>query len=180
MYDKMPSHLTIREVRQRRDGFDEPLVVATSLLSPKQYSKRKLLDLYSDRWSVELDLRSIKSIMQMDVLRCKTPEMVRKEIWAHLLAYNLIRKFIVRAAEKHELRPREISFKGALQTINVFFAIWQSSATAKKLLYDEMLDAIASHHIGNRPGRREPRAVKRRPKLTRWLKVPRAQARKTL
>lgn len=180
-YQKMPDQLTIREVRDQRNGSGDDLIVATSLLSPKQYSKRKLIELYVDRWCIELDLRAIKSVMQMDILRCKTPEMVRKEIWAHLLAYNLIRKIIMQAAQKHELHPREISFTGALQTLNVFIGLCKpNNSVEPQALYNEMLDAIASHRVGNRPGRHEPRAVKRRPKLTRWLKIPRAQARRAL
>lgn len=179
-YAKMPPELIIREVRERRQSSDEDLVVATTLLSPNHNPKQKLIELYRDRWCCELDLRSIKSTMQMGILRCKTPQMVRKEIWAQLLAYNLIRKVIAQAAEKHDVRPREISFKGALQTINVFLALSSVPGAIPQNLYDEMLAAIASHRVGDRPGRREPRAVKRRPKLTRWLKVPRAEARKAL
>ena len=179
-YAKMPPELIIREVRERRQSSDEDLVVATTLLSPNHNPKQKLIELYRDRWCCELDLRSIKSTMQMGILRCKTPQMVRKEIWAQLLAYNLIRKVIAQAAEKHDVRPREISFKGALQTINVFLAMSSVPGAIPQNLYDEMLAAIASHRVGDRPGRREPRAVKRRPKLTRWLKVPRAEARKAL
>jgi len=77
----------------------------TTMLDPKEYSNQELAELYGVRWRAELDLRSLKTVMQMDVLRCKSPEMVRKEIWTHLLAYNLIRIVIAKAAEKHQLKP---------------------------------------------------------------------------
>src|SRR5262245_65922486 len=71
-------------------------------------------------WQIELDLRSLKRTLQMDVLRCKTPELVRKELWTHILAYNLIRTIVAQAAAKHGLEPRSISFKGAVQPLEAF------------------------------------------------------------
>src|SRR5262249_13200939 len=85
--------------------------------------------LYRARWNAELDLRSLKQIMQMDILRCKTPESVRKELWAHMLAYNLIRAIMAQAASRHGIEPRSVSFKGAVQTLEAFrplIAIWDA------------------------------------------------------
>ncbi len=133
------------------------------------------------RWQAEVDLRSIKITMQMDVLRCKTPDMVRKEIWLHLLAYNLIRTVMAEAAEHANMRPREVSFKGALQTLTAYRAIVeQAPPGALPALYESLLEAIAMHQVGNRPHRYEPRAVKRRPKQHDLLTIPRQEAKRRL
>jgi hypothetical protein len=117
----------------------------------------------------------------MDVLRCKTPEMVRKEIWIHLLAYNLIRGVAAKAAEAHDKLPRLISFKGTLQTMTAFQdALRWATPPDREHLVAEMLRAIAFHAVGDRPDRVEPRANKRRPKAQRFLMEPRRQARKRL
>ena len=120
--------------------------------------------MYSERWQVELDIRSLKSTLGMDELRCLTPFMVEREIWAHLLAYNLVRKVVAQAAAEFQLKPWQISFKAALQTLRAFALPLLTSARSKLPdLIDEMLLAIARHQVGNRPGRVEPRALKRRP-----------------
>ena len=119
--------------------------------------------------------------MKMEILRCKTPEMVRKEIWAHLLAYNLVRKVMAQAAQEHKLRPRQISFAGAMQTLNEFRTqLLQASGAQQAELSRVVLAAIASHRVGNRPDRCEPRKVKRRPKGYSRLLVPRAVERAKL
>lgn len=117
----------------------------------------------------------------MDVLRCQTPEMVRKEIWMHLLADNLIRGAMVDAAEMHGKVPRRLSFKGALQTMTAFQdALRWATPIDRVALAREMLKAISGHEVGDRFGRVEPRANKRRPKPQRYLMEPRRQARKAL
>lgn len=111
----MPRFLTVREVRFRveRAGFrTREIIVVTTLLDPHEYPKEDLAELYRARWNQELDLRSIKTTLQMDVVRCKTPDLVRKEIRTHLLAYNLIRTVMAQAADKHDVPPRTLSFKG--------------------------------------------------------------------
>jgi IS4 transposase len=113
-YASMPESLSLREVRA--GGW----TLVSTLLDADEVSKRELLDLYHLRWQVELDLRSIKAVMQMDVLRCQSPEMVMKEIAAHLLAYNLVRAVMAQAACLANLLPRQLSFKGALQVLNAF------------------------------------------------------------
>jgi hypothetical protein len=119
--------------------------------------------------------------MKMDVLRCKTPEMVRKEIWMHFLAYNLIRGVIAKAAAEHDKQPRQLSFKGALQTMTAFQdSLRRATPTDRAHLMMEMLKAISQHNVGDRPGRVEPRAKKRRPKPQRYLTEPRTEARKRL
>ena len=122
-YAQMPATLEVRALRVTVDqpGFRvNELVLVTTLLDAEGYAKEAIASLFIERWNIELDFRSIKCVLQMDVLRCKTPEMVRKEIWMHLLAYNLIRGLMAKAAAGHGKQPRQLSFKGALQTMTAF------------------------------------------------------------
>ena len=113
----------------------------------------------------------------MDILRCKTPEMVRKEIWTHLLAYNLLRTVMAVAASESGLEPRQVSFKGAKQVLTAFAPKIEAARPKRRaVLIDTMLRAMAYHRVGNRPGRWEPRARKRRPKPMARLTQPRALA----
>lgn len=119
--------------------------------------------------------------MKMDILRCKTPAMVRKEIWAHLLAYNLVRQVMAQAAAEHHRRPRQISFAGAMQTLNEFRpALLHATAAERPELTSRILAAIACHQVGNRPNRWEPRKIKRRPKAYPRMMLPRDQERAKL
>src|SRR3989339_666555 len=183
-YDSLPSTMSMREVRVRvqRPGFRvNTLVMATTLLDAKNYSRQDLADLYHARWHAELDLRSLKETMHMDVLRCRTPELVRKEIWTHLLAYNLLRTVMAQAATRHDILPRTISFQGTIQTLQAFQPMLQQATEAQsEILCCRLLDALAVHRVGNRPDRHEPRARKRRPKPYPLLMVPRAEARKAV
>jgi hypothetical protein len=183
-YAQIPEELTVRELRLTVDqpGFRvNELVLVTTMLDAVEYTKEEIARLFLDRWNIELDFRSIKVVLQMDVLRCQTPEMVRKEIWMHLLAYNLIRGVMRDAAEAHGKRPRPLSFKGALQTMTAFQdALRWARPDHRAQLVGEMLKAISSHEVGDRFGRVEPRANKRRPKPQKFLMVPRRQARKAL
>ncbi len=183
-YAQIPEELRVRELRVTVDqpGFRvNELVLVTTLLEAGSYSKREIAELFLERWDIELDFRSIKDVLGMDVLRCRTPEMVRKEIWMHLLAYNLIRGVMRDAAEAHDKEPRHLSFKGALQTMTAFQdALRWATAMDRVALLEEMLRAISSHEVGDRFGRVEPRANKRRPKPQRFLMEPRGQARKAL
>jgi hypothetical protein len=179
-YNSLPEFLTIREVRFRveQPGFrTKSIIVVTTLLDPKQTTKDDLAFLYRARWNNELDLRSIKSTMQMDVLRCKTPELVHKEIWTHLLAYNLIRTIMAQAATKHEIEPRTISFKGALQTLEAFQPLidfqGHRGASFRAHLYQQLLDSIARHRVADRPDRFEPRKRKGRPVRFEQMTRPR-------
>jgi hypothetical protein len=180
----MPAELRVRELRVtiHQPGFRiNNLVLVTTMLDAETYSKDELAGLFLERWNIELDLRSIKDVLQMDVLRCKTPEMVVKEIWMHMLAYNLVRGVMARAAAGAAVSPRDLSFKGALQTMAAFQdALRQATPRQREVLLAAMLKAIARHRIGNRFGRVEPRANKRRPKPQRYLTEPRDQARKRL
>src|SRR3954447_11112747 len=184
LYAQLPEEMWIREMRVKvqRDGFRvDELVLVTTLLDPQEYTKEELADLYLERWNIELDLRSIKCVMKMDVLRCETPAMVEKEIWMHLLAYNLIRGLMACAAEVHGKEPRCLSFKGALQALGAFRESLQwTRGHRRRMLWDALLKVIAFHEVGDRPDRVEPRAIKRRPKPHRLLNEPRQQARDRL
>ena len=178
----LPEYITVRETRIRvaQPGFrTKAIVVVTTLLDPQQTTKEELATLYRARWNNELDLRSIKDTMQMRHLRCKTPELVHKEIWTHILAYNLIRTIIAQAAATHDILPRSISFKGAIQTLEAFQSVIElqsaHGAAHRFRLYQDLLDAIATHRVADRPDRFEPRVKKQRPNHYGWLTRPRAE-----
>lgn len=181
-YRRMPETLEIRElaVDVKQSGFrTKEVVMITTLLDPEAYPKEEVAAAYRARWHAELDLRAIKQVMAMEILRCKSPSMVRKEIQMHLLAYNLIRTLLAEAAQAAGVEPRELSFKGALQTLNAFASVWPL-AGARDKLYAAILKALAAHRVGNRPDRIEPRAVKRRPHKLVYLTEPRPVARTRL
>jgi Transposase DDE domain/Insertion element 4 transposase N-terminal len=183
-YAALPPALPVRElrVRVRHVGFrTRALVVVTTLLDPAATAAQDVALLYRIRWHAELDLRALKQTLQMDVLRCKSPELARKEVWAHLLAYNLIRGTMAVAARQADLVPLQLSFKGAVQTVNAFAAVlWSASAAELAGLVRQMLEALAQHRVGERANRYEPRAVKRRPKEYPRLTEPRDKARSRL
>lgn len=183
LYGSLPETLTIREmkVEVRQKGFRcRHLLVTTTLLDAQLYSEEDVAMAFRARWNAELDLRSIKQVMQMDVLRCKSPAMVRKEIWMHLLAYNLIRKLMAQAALAAGCCPRDISFKGTLQTLVAFAMVGWSCPGRRNALYAAVLRAVATHRVNDRPDRIEPRAVKRRPKKLVYLNEPRSIAKARL
>lgn len=165
-YAQMPETLTMREARTGGR------TLVTTLTDARAITKQEISALYTTRWHVELDLRSIKSVMQMDILRCQTPAMVEKEIAAHLLAYNLVRAVMAQAAYTHQLLPRQLSFKAALQLLNAF-EMHLRHGSRHALTRIALLAALASRRLVHRPNRVEPRAVKRRPKPHRLLTTPR-------
>jgi hypothetical protein len=182
-YDALPETLALREVRGKVETPGcrvKELVIVTTLRDDDLYAIDDILELYHQRWHAELDLRSIKIQMKMDPLRCRTPEMVRKEIWAHLLAYNLVRQVMAQAARQHNTKPRHLSFAGAMHILNEFRALLLSSAADLPALAKNILAAIVCHRVGNRPNRCEPRKIKRRWKTYGLLKKPRAQERQAL
>lgn len=186
-YNALPDFLTVRELRVsvEQPGFRvESIVVVTTLLDPQEFGKTDLTQLYRARWHQELDLRSIKVTLQMDILRCKSPELVRKEIWTHVLAYNLIRTVMAQAATKHGIEPRSISFKGTLQILEAFQPVIdfqdQRGSAYRLLLYQRLLDAIVVHRVADRPDRFEPRKRKRRPKPYDRLMKSRNEAKRDI
>jgi Transposase DDE domain len=178
-YRRYPKELTMRQVTvdaRDRESRAEVFKVATTILD-ETIDGGQIGALYEQRWSGEVDIRSIKSAMQMDVPRCRTPEMVHKEIWAHLLAYNLLRTVMAAAAAEHGTEPRRVSFKGAKQAVTAFAPKIEAARPCDRpALIDAMLEVIAYHRVGDRPGRWEPRARKRRPKPGARLNQTRAEA----
>jgi Transposase DDE domain/Insertion element 4 transposase N-terminal len=184
-YEGIPQWLRLRAVRVdvRQAGFrTERLVLVTTLTDAAAVSGAELGDLYRRRWQAELNLRSLKKTLQMDILRCKSPELVRKEVWAHLLVYNLVRAVMAQAAARAGVRPDEVSFTGALQTFNAFLPQLGAVRTAEQaqVLWEVLLWAVGEHRVGDRPDRYEPRRVRRRPKNYPRLNEPRAEARRRL
>lgn len=175
-YRRFPKQLLMREVTvdaRDKNNRARQFKVVTTILNAS-IDGREIGGLYERRWDGEVDIRSIKVTMQMDVLRCKTPDMVHKEIWTHLLAYNLLRTVMAVAADENDIEPRQVSFKGAKQTLTAFAPKIEAAQPEDRApLIDAMLAAIAYHRVGDRPGRWEPRARKRRPRKAAPLTQPR-------
>ncbi len=182
-YDALPDQMEMRELRFQIhvDGFrTKEIVLITSMLDAVEYPLEELAELYRERWHCELDLNALKTTLQMDHLRCKSPEMVEKEIWMHLLAYNLMRQTMAEAACEHEQQPRCLSFKGAVQTVNSF-APWMAACPERReRIWSHVLRAIASHQVGKRPDRNEPRKIKQRTAKYTYMTKPRTEERQRL
>ena len=184
IYAQIPETLTLRVlefdvvVPGRRT---ETITVVTTLTDPLAYPKEAIAQLYGYRWNAELDIRDIKQTLGLDHARCKTPQMVRRELWVTLLAYNLIRKVIATAAALHDKQPRRIGFTLACQTV---LSSWMLLATGTcrnvRRLTDSALARIAANEVANRPGRIEPRVLKRRRHRYPLMIRPRKQLRKEL
>jgi hypothetical protein len=182
-YAAMPKELRLREIRVRikdRTKRTRELVIVTTLLDATKYSASALRDLFRQRWHAELDIRSLKTTMGMEMLRTKTPEMVRKEVGMHLLAYNLIRGVMAEAARGRDVQPRELSYNGARQTMRAFEETHLYEPKQIAADFPLLLDLISQERVGDRPDRYEPRAIKRRPKPYRLLGVPRGEAKRRI
>ncbi len=169
-YARFPDELTVREVKVAHR------VLVTTLLDHRRVSKDDLSELYARRWNVELDLRNLKTTTGMDVLSCQTPQMNEKQLWVHLLAYNVIRLLMAQAASNAGVDPRNLSFKHTVQ----LWTEWVTRGLSATKDCGRLFRLIAQCTVGNRPGRIEPRMRKRRPKPYPWLKVPRAHARQKI
>ena len=184
-FDAMADTMALRMVRFRcrvPGSRTKTITVVTTLLDPEAYPARDIAKLFRRRWEIETDLRHVKTTMQMDVLRTHSPQMVRKEIWAHLLAYNLIRTLMWDAGEHQDVSPLRLSLKGAIQAM---MAHWPHSASAARprdltALYADLLRAIATHKLPHRPNRYEPRVKKRRAKSYPLMTKPRRELRRKL
>jgi len=184
LYAQIPETMMLREVRfgvtvpGRRS---EELTVVTSLIDPAAYPKQDIAQLYGCRWNSELDIRDIKQTLGLDHVRCKTPKMVRLELRVTLLAYNLIRKLIATAATIHGKQPRQVGFTLACQTV---LSSWMLLATGAcrntRQLWRQALARIAANEVANRPGRIEPRMIKRRRHRYPLMNDPRRELRKKL
>lgn len=176
-YTSLPDVLMLREVRVevKQKGFRTKwLIVVTTLVDSDRYPASEIAALYRRRWQAELHLRSLKVVLQMDHLRCMTPDRVRNEFYMHLVGYNLIRQVMSAAAFRSATTPWSISFKGALQTIANLAPLLSSSISTAEWC-ETLLDAIAIHVVGNRPDRVEPRVIKRRPKPYKLMRRPRKE-----
>jgi len=183
-YQSLPRSLSVREILVR---VVEPgrrtrrLIVATTLLDRGRYSREAVAALYGARWQVELDIRSLKSYLGLGELRCQSPEMVAKELWGGVLAYNLVRKVACQAACGRGLRPRQLSFTAAKQALCAGLEQQVLSGPGQRCrLGGVLLERLGQEQVGDRPDRVEPRAVKRGPKGYPRLRQPRAQARARL
>jgi hypothetical protein len=180
----LPEEMRIREIRvmvSRKGYRTRTIMVVTTLLDAELYSAQDVTDLFAQRWHCELDLRSIKQALGMRHLHCRSPEMVRKELWTYLLAYNLIRVRMAQAAAVHGVVPRTLSFTAAKTLLDNFAPHLETARGAEhQRIEAEMIDAIVRCRVGNRPHRKEPRAVKKRPQTHPYLTKPRTQARKQL
>ena len=176
----IPEALVVREVvvRVNKTGFrTETILVATTLLDSQIYSAHDIALLYLRRWRVELYLRDIKTTMGMDILRCKTPAMVKIELWMYIIAYNLIRAVMMEAAISHGVSFERISCKGTISTIRQWAPVMAFpglTSVDRHILYDGLLHYIAYDTLPVRPNRSEPRARKRRPKTYQLLMKPRS------
>lgn len=166
-YNEAPDKITVRECKVGEK------ILITTMLAVKDYPKKALSGLFKQRWHVEVDFRNLKTTLGIVVLSCKTPEMCQKEMWVYFLANNFIRLLMAQAAVDHNLLPRQLSFKHTVQ-------IWNTYSLLKKSLDDQMFALIVKRIVGNRPGRMEPRAVKRRPKPYKLLMIPRAKAKQEI
>jgi hypothetical protein len=183
-YEQIPQTLTLRAVRfqvtvpGRRT---KTLIVVTSLIDPRAHPAEDIAELYGYRWSAELDIRAIKQTLGLDHARCKTPHMVRRELWVTLLAYNLVRKLVATAAAVHGQQPRQLGFTLACQTV---LSSWMLLATGAcrdvRQLWRLALERIAANEVANRPGRIEPRMIKRRRDHYPLMHDPRQQLRQAL
>lgn len=175
----MPEKMVVREITVAVGvkGFrTQSITIATTLTDPIAFPAQAFADLYLKRWRVELYLRDIKTTMGMDILRCKTPEMVVKELWMKVIAYNLIRAIMLEAAILHRQPPARLSFKGTAATLRQWAPVLSTTGLNKNRrlnLHRIMLDCIARDTVPVRPNRTEPRARKRRPKGYQLLNRPR-------
>jgi hypothetical protein len=201
-YAEVPEQLVVRElhVRITNPGYrTKSVVLVTTLRDETAFPKGEIAELYHQRWQAELDLRSLKQTLGMDQLRSTTPELMERELWVHVLAYNLVRKVMAQAARwapEHRRRcprrhrggtgekawtPRAFSFTCAVEQV---MAWWHENTTGpaetQLARYEALLQGVSRQRVGQRPGRIEPRAVKRRPKEYDRLMEPRAQARARL
>jgi hypothetical protein len=174
----IPDELPVRLLRfsLRRKGFrPDSVTLVTTLIDAKQYPAEEIAWLYVRRWHIELWFRDLKTSMRMEVLRCKSPALVHKELEMFFIAYNLIRGLMQEASVAHDQPLERISFKGSVDATRHFSAVIAQARSKRKqaLLTARLLEILADDELPDRPGRREPRALKRRPKPFPWLTAPR-------
>ncbi len=178
IFDSLPKDLVLREIHCYIciPGFrTKEIIVVTTLLDAVEYPSSDILDLYDSRWQAEVNLRNIKTTLGMDILSSQTPEMVRKEIYVYLLAYNLLRSIMYDAGDTFDCKPIRLSLQATRQHLNKFSIKWVEKTIVKaKKIYQIMLEKVADSHEKRRVGRVEPRVRKRRPKAYPLMQEPRA------
>ena len=176
-FAQLPHQLRVREVHLliRQNGFrPHEIIIVTTLVDSQVYTKAKLAQLYQWRWQVEVDLRHVKTTLGMEMLRGKTPDMVRKEIYVHLLAYNLLRTLMWQAGKKSGVCPMRISLQGTRQHLGHFCGeLYKAGAKKCFQLYSTLLSVVTDKLLPKRPYRYEPRLKKQRPKPYGWMQQPR-------
>lgn len=178
LWTELPAALTVRLVRFRVavPGFrTEQVVLVTTLLDERMYPDEAIAALYRRRWAVELCFRDIKTTLGLDVLRCQSPELIEKEVWLQVTAYNLVRALMLEAAWTHGVALERLSFKGTVDTLRQWTPLMAPAMFAFKRARQELLRIIAADQVPDRPNRSEPRARKRRPKSYQLLTRPRHQ-----
>jgi hypothetical protein len=180
LWRRLPDQITLRLIRfpVSIPGFrTRELILVTTLLDPIAYPAAELAQLYLRRWRVELFLRHIKTTLQLDVLSCKSPAMLYRELLLHLTAYNFIRCLMVEAASIHDVDLERISFKGSVDTLHHYsLVIAQARSRRQRIqLINDLLAALADDPVPDRPYRVEPRGLKRRPKDFPYVIKPRAE-----
>ena len=180
----LPDSVQVRELHLliRQPGFrPKEIILVTTLVDPKIYTKTKLTQLYKLRWEVEVDLRHVKTTLGMEMLRGKTPEMVRKEIFVQMIAYNLLRALMWEAGKKVGVSPLKVSLQGTRQHLENFISKLADAARKKReRLYRTLLTVVTHKLVPYRPGRVEPRVKKLRPKAYGWMQQPRAVLKRKL
>ena len=184
-YEKLPGNIKLREVRYLVEikGFrPKEITLVTTLMDAEAYPKEALAQLYELRWSIETDLRHLKTTMGMEHIPCKSPQMVRKEIYIHLLAYNLVRTLMFQASTTHKTATATLSFQNAIRHLINFGneLAHARNETVRQRIYKVLLYSVFKEQLPNRPGRFEPRLKKRRPKNYKYLKRSRAAERQNL
>ena len=180
-FERLPPSLLVREIRYQvaDKGFrTRQVVLATTLLDAKTYPAEALSELYFQRWEIEVDFRHLKITMQMDVLRGHSPDVVEKEFWAHVLAYNLLRNLMWDAGERYDKIPTKLSLKGTIQHLLPHWPPFRRKQSAEE--FEDLLALIAVEWLPIRPGRVEPRVRKRRPKQYTLMSIPRRKLREML
>ena len=180
-YEKLPASLMVREIRYQVSvkGFrSREVILSTTLLDAEAYPAAELAELYFQRWEIEVDFRHLKITMQMDVLRGHSPAVVEKEFWAHILAYNLLRRLMWESGVIHGVLPSGLSVKGCIQHLLSRWALFWRNGFLESL--GALLFAIALEEVPHRPGRVEPRVRKRRPKNYSLMTKPRHELKKML
>jgi len=182
-YRECDDFISVRHIRYdvKQKGFRvKRIILATTMLDAVKDTVDELAELYCRRWQVELDIRSLKTHMQMEHLRCQSPAMVRREVYAHMIAYNLIRDLIVHTSIIYQTSPSHLSHKNAVQSLNAFSDKLKPGNEQLEAMETALYESIMEHTVGDRKPRVHPREIKRRPKTYKLMQKPRHAARRSV